>query len=278
VAVRFCVVGTGRCGTTLLWEMLDHHPDLFVFRESHWIPKMYEFFGTGFGDAAELVDIVLRTTHVTGDLVYQGNPRILQGLFSQGERVDVAGFCDRIGTMFAEDSGKKYWADKTPDYGPYLGILQALWPDCRFIHLIRDGIRVVDSMARHPGFRWMAKAREAWWVAPSFNGYHRSIEATERPLGEFATLWCRRLQRIRNEVTRLRPGTYLEVRFEDLVEKPKRTLLNVCRFVDLRAPDEWLSDATALIDRKRVDRKRPDQIITYFEDEERRLLEELGYQ
>lgn len=275
--MHFCVVGTGRCGTTLLWDMLNLHPELFVFRESHWIPKMYEFFGTGTGDATDLVDIVLRTTHVTGELVYAGDLQVLQSLFPEGEKIGVAAFCDRIGSLFARNSGKKYWADKTPDYGPHMGSLQSLWPSCRFIHLIRDGVRVVHSMSHHPGFRWMATAREAWWVAPSFNGYHRSIEATERPLCEFVALWYRRFRRIRDEAKRLQPGTYLEVRFEDLAENPEDSLLKVCRFVGLKASDNWLSAAKAKIDWRRVDRRPPEDFIKYFEDAERRLLEELGY-
>lgn len=61
--------------------------------------------------------------------------------------------------MFAADAGKKYWADKTPDYGPHLEMLQGLWPECRFVHLIRNGAEVVRSMASHPGYRWLAARR-----------------------------------------------------------------------------------------------------------------------
>ncbi|MGH7834224.1 MAG: sulfotransferase, partial [Candidatus Binatia bacterium] len=40
-----CIVGTSRCGTTLLRQMMHEHPDLVVFRETHWLPKLVEFFG-----------------------------------------------------------------------------------------------------------------------------------------------------------------------------------------------------------------------------------------
>ena len=44
--MKFCVVGTGRCGTRLLRSMLNTHPELFVFNETHWLVNLYDAFGT----------------------------------------------------------------------------------------------------------------------------------------------------------------------------------------------------------------------------------------
>ena len=67
--MRFCIVGTGRCGTTLLRNILSEHPTVAVFNETHWIPKLYEFFGTGTGPVADMIDIVRRTTFANGKVV-----------------------------------------------------------------------------------------------------------------------------------------------------------------------------------------------------------------
>ncbi len=273
----FCVVGTGRCGTTLLWEMLNLHPEVYVFRESHWIPKMYELFGTGTGDAAELVDVVMRITHVTGELVFPGDRRMLEALFPVPEEIGVAAFCDRVGSAFARQDGKRHWADKTPDYGPYMGMLQRLWPSCRFVHIIRDGVATALSMSRHPGYRWLASARESWWISPAFNGYHRSIEPADRPFREFGALWCRRLRRIRDEAQRLASDSYMEMRFEDLIENPLPALARLCRLLGLEAPEEWLEAACARVDPRRVTSRSTPELAAALEPAAARLMAELGY-
>ncbi|MGH6692654.1 MAG: sulfotransferase family protein, partial [Gammaproteobacteria bacterium] len=251
------VVGTGRCGTTLLQEMLNLHPELFVFNETHWIPKMFEHVGLGTAPAGELLNIVLRTTHVTGARVIDCDEASLASWFGEGDRMGVAAFCDRLGTMLAARHGKSVWADKTPDYGPYMSLLELLWPACRFVHLIRDGRDVALSMSRHPGYQWLAAAGEAWWVPASFNGYHRAVEVASVEPGRFATLWERRLRRIRDEASRLRPGSLIELRFEALLDRPEETLRTLARFLGLEAPGAWLDRAAARVDRGRLTPRVP---------------------
>ncbi len=257
--MRFAVVGTGRCGSTLLEQMLNLHPDLFVMRESHWIPKMFEHAGLGRVPVEDLLRIVLATTFVTGERVLPCDEATLRLWFADGpSEMTVAGACDRIGQMLARRDGKRVWADKTPDYGPYLVQLQTIWPSCQFVHMIRDGRAVAVSMSRHPGFRWLVSAGEMWWAPVSFNGYHRMAAAQDSPLAAYAALWERRLSRIRDEASRVAPGTVLELRFEALVDDPGAVLRQICAFVDLPAPDGWLGSASALVD-PRLITSRPSQ-------------------
>jgi hypothetical protein len=256
--------------------MLNLHPELFVLRESHWIPKMFEHFGMGAAPVDELMSIVLRTTHVTGARVVDCEETTLADWFDKRDRMRVAAFCDRLGSKLAERHGKSVWADKTPDYGPYMGMLQLLWPDCRFVHLIRDGWDVALSMSHHPGFQWLAAAGEAWWVPASFNGYYRSVAVVPKPTIEFATLWERRLRRIRDEAGRLRPGSVMEMRFENLVERPEATLATLSRFVGLEAPPWWLARAASCVARDRLSGRRAVEEREMGEGPAA-LMRELGY-
>jgi hypothetical protein len=273
----FAVVGSGRCGTTLLWEMLNQHPELFVIRESHWIPKLFEHAGLEAVPVDDLVSIVLRTTHVTGAQVIACDEGTLRGWFADEGAMDVASFCDRIGSAFASREGKARWADKTPDYGAYLGLLQLLWPGCRFVHLVRDGAEVALSMSRHPGYQWLAGARETWWVPASFNGYYRAVTGGPMPLGAYAALWERRVRRIRDEARRIRSGTFLEVRFERLLDRPIETLEEICRFVGLPAVGPWTARAAARVDRQRPASRCSPEVVEAMGDGPRRLMTELGY-
>jgi hypothetical protein len=275
--MRFCIVGTGRSGTTLLAAMLSCHPEVHVMRESHWIPKMYEFFGTGVGNADQLTDIVLRTTFSTGALVFPEDPDTLRALYRPAEEITVTGYCDRLGRYLAERAGKTSWADKTPDYGAWMTMLQVLWPTCRFVHVIRDGMEVAQSMFRHPGYRWLASAGETWAVPASFNNYRAVAEASDRPLHEYAELWCRRLRRIQDEATRLTPGSYLEVRFEALIADPAMTTRALADFLGLDPWSGWIDEASRVVDLPRIRSRRTADSTSTVGQGPLRLMVELGY-
>ena len=276
--MKFCVVGTGRCGTNLLQRLLNHHPDLFVFNETHWIPKMFEFFGTGAADVDTLLSIVKRTNHVTDLPVLEFDAdEFLDGL-EGGTRLTVAEFCNRLGSFMANREGKSVWADKTPDYGPYLNVLQTIWPECKFIHLIRHGAEVSLSMSAHPGFRWMAVSKEQWWVNPSFNKYYQAHAVSERPIIEFIELWYNRLQRIRNEALRVPADNYLELRFEQLINNTDETLMQLAHFVDLDISDSWISEASALVDPGKIKCKASNIARNEFLEHHITLLNSLGYE
>jgi hypothetical protein len=232
--------------------MMTRHPDLFVFPETHWIPKLVEFFGHGDGDVAEMIGIVARTRFVDGASTLAHDLSSVPFEVSATGTLTVRHFCDQVGHFLAAREGKSYWADKTPDYGPYMAMIQGLWPECRFIHLIRDGYKCAVSMSHHPGYRWLASARELWWPPAAFNAYHTVVAVRECPPEAYLEMWARRLMRIRDEATRLRPGSYLELRFEELCERPQDVLRLIAAFVELDAPSRWLATAGAMIDPSRT--------------------------
>ena len=275
--MHFCITGTGRCGSKLLRTLFNTHPELYVYNETHWIPKMFEFFGTGEAEVESLIKIIRRTYHVTGVPVTPLNETDLATALSAQTSMTVAQFCDALGLAVAQRHGKTRWADKTPDYGPYLHVLQTLWPACRFIHLVRHGLEVALSMSWHPGFRWMTSAQEMWWCPASFNHYYQAVDTVDRPFTAFLDLWYWRLLRIRNEATRLHPGSYLEIRFDDLIERPEATLKKIAAFVGLSAPADWLTEAVDLIEPNHIRchaREIPDDDL---EPRHQDLLTSLGY-
>jgi len=275
--MRFCIIGTGRSGTTLLHNLLNLHPDVFVFNETHWIPKMYEFYGTGEAYPIDFINIIQKTFHVTGQAVTNINKSHILSLFEKNKPITAQHFCDTIGLMFATNEGKQYWADKTPDYGPYLSVIQHLWPDCKFIHMIRHGADTALSMSQHPGFQWMASAGDDYWSHASFNQYFRQISPTHCPLDEYVQLWSRRLLRIQNEAKRLKIGSYYELRLEDLVTYPDETLRYIAKFTNISCDEFWLVNAISKIDANRIQLRKNERRLDILGERERELLKSLGY-
>lgn len=274
----FCIVGTGRCGTTLLKNILNLHEDVYVFNETHWILKMYEKFGLGQVSSNELLNVLSNSYHINGKPITEvsGIPINLKTLASNHETT-VKDFCDLIGTSFVKSNGKKFWADKTPDYGPFMHNIQRLWPKCKFIHLIRHGADVSISMSKHPGYQWLASAQEDSWSTVTYNKYYKAVALKKPKLGEYAALWYRRLERIRDETELLSKGSYHDFRFEKLVSDPESFLFSLTKFVNISCSEKWMEKAVNLIDKERILRQVEKRRNDFMSPREICLLHELGY-
>jgi Sulfotransferase family len=101
-------------------------------------------------------------------------------------------------------AGKPRFGDKTPPYVAIVPELLALYPDARFINLIRDGRDVAIS-----------------FVDAHFHGrpYHADFEWTQAL--RFAERW-----RASTHADRI-----LDVRYEDLVRDPETVLRRICDFL-----------------------------------------------
>jgi hypothetical protein len=204
------VVGCPRSGTTLLQRLLDAHPQLAVINETLWITRE--------ADGPVTPDLV---SHLFENRRFQrlGLPREQVELLLEGEGAQpYARFVSAVFDLYGKTQGKALVGDKSPGYVRHIPELHDLWPEARFIHLIRDGRDV-----------WLSVA--AWKKA-------------ERSVGEFATwgkdplatgaLWWERSVRLGREAgAALGSDLYREVRYEDLVADPDGECRALCSFLGL---------------------------------------------
>lgn len=144
--------------------------------------------------------------------------------------------------VFGAAGRRSILGDKTPDYGYYMVLLQRLWPEARFIHVVRNGVDTARSMARHRGSQLMVSAGYDNWCALSYDHLYRRYRRRRLPLAAYVASWRRRLDRIREEAAAL-PGAYREVRYEDLVDDPAATLGDVAEFLGLGDEASWIGAA-----------------------------------
>lgn len=273
--MRFCIVGTGRCGSTLIRRIFDTLPDVFVFNETHWIPNLVERSENGVIDAETGLDIIRNTNHVTGlsvsDLTEISD--YLQDL--ESGNLTVRQLCDFVGSAFAQKNGKSVWADKTPDYGEYMPLIQSLWPQCKFIHVIRNGVDAAASMSGHPGYQVLAQSGVSNWVSLSL-GYQPNGNTTTPRREDYVRLWVDRLLATRVAAEKLTKNTYLEVRYENLLTNPEQAIREMCIFLGLRHEPAWLDSAHRMVDPNRLSRGKSD-FDNCFDAAGRELMSELGY-
>jgi hypothetical protein len=205
-APPFFIVGSGRSGTTLLRLMLCSHSRISIPPETWYLIPLLERFSTERPlTAAEIESAAsIITSHYRWpDMKIDAREfrRELSRLTEPCLR-DVAQIVHRW-RMSAE--GKARWGDKTPVYVGIVPQLARLFPDSRFIFLVRDGRDVAKSFqATHWVNRWLHDNTREW---------SRALECERR--------WVDSELRAR----------VLRVHYEKLVVETETTLQQVCRFI-----------------------------------------------
>ena len=210
----FFVIGAQRSGTTLLRLMLAAHPRLIIPPESHFIPDLYRFEqGSGGFDGrrAEVADLLVNHDRLVdfelGAEWIRSTVRTLHPLTTK----TITG---AIFDEYARRRGKVRWGDKTPRYRSFVPELRSLFPESRFIHLVRDGRDTALSA-------WKADFGPRTWVGATY-------------------LWRDSVRAAYHSGRTLPPEAFSEVRYEDLLSDPRATLERVCAFLGETFHDDML--------------------------------------
>lgn len=213
----FFIVGCPRSGTTLLQVLLDAHPDIAIPPES-FIFQRFPPIWKCYGDLANDANLRL----LAGDLLHDERIR------DWGLAVSPDEFCRRLGgrsirdavsllfQLYAAQKGKHRWGDKTPQHALFLKEITAVFPDAKFIHFVRDGRDVAESLSRvHIG--------------------PKSIRA-------IAAYWRKHVLAFHEFKKSLAPGTFIEPRYEDFVRDPASRQKLVFEFLGEKPPERQSGD------------------------------------
>lgn len=197
--------------------MFDSHPQLAIPGESHFITRMarrrerYER-PDGFDAGRFLEDLLgeeqFRRWQLPGNLV--------RDAIAQGEPECFADAVRAVFRVYAAHREKPLYGDKTPGFVRELPLLAELFPEARFVHLVRDGRDVVLSL------------REMDW-------------AQRGGLDTLARFWQTNVDLGFTAGEQLGPRRYRELRYEELIDDPESELRGVCSFLGLAYEAAMLS-------------------------------------
>lgn len=196
--------------------MLDRSSALAVPDESYFVPQLaHRHRGTV--SAAAFTDDLRRLARLRdfGLTAADVAPRLRDGM-APGEAIGA------IFEAYAALHGKSRWGDKTPLYMQYLPLLERLFADALYVHLIRDGRDAALSFLAVP----------AGIMTEGF-GHPRTAAG-------FACQWATEVHAARELGARVGPGRYLEVRYEALVADAGAELRRICDFAGLAFEDTML--------------------------------------
>lgn len=217
----FFIIGSGRCGTTLLRKILFSHPDICIPPETYVLHKCIKLYRVHNNlQWNNLVNLVLSTLEyhpkfTAFDLSLR--PLAEELIHRDDSERSLALILDRFYHFYADEKEIScvLWGDKTPKNTLHLGLIDSVFPDAKYIHLIRHGADVVHSYLT-TGLRtdliYTAKQWEkAVRLAQTFGAKH--------------------------------PAQYFEVRYENLVNAPEKITRDICDFLDIEYLDEMIQDS-----------------------------------
>ena len=239
--VRVFVVGCPRSGTTLVQAMLASHPDVFSFPETHFFMKLRGRFAGHPGWVAsprpawrELKTLArsLRVDRVV--------PLSRWRLGFLARAYESAFF--RVVDEACVQAGRKVWVEKSPVHLHFMEEIASTMPETQFIHVLRNGRRVVSSFYR------LCLADPGWvrQVLPGDPDQNLRSDATDhRVLDAVVDRWNRDVS-ISAAAAGRRGHTITSL--ERLVAHPETELERISRALGLPFREEMLEYRTAARD------------------------------
>lgn len=229
------IIGAARSGTTVLGDILSTHPDL-----AYWLEPKYIW---RFGNATLAHDV----------------------LKASDARKEVKKYIRNRFFDFLNEQGKARFVEKTPSNVFRLPFIYEIFPEARFVHIIRDGRDVVLSAEKKwtsppdrtalvrrwrrmeipakdmfhyiwsfirdvPG-RILFPARGFIW-GPQFEGIHE-FRMNHSVLETCAMQWLKSMDSVVNDLKAIPVSRQFSFRYEDLLDSPEATLEELCSFLEL---------------------------------------------
>ncbi len=160
--------------------------------------------------------------------------------------------------------------------------LNSIFPDAIFVHVIRDGRAVVDSLLRVPFWKANGGYDHPYWQNGFPDQYCQEWERSGKQKSILAALqWRNIIERTREEAMELGQSRYHEIYYEDWVKDPTTSvtkLLNYCELHTSTKVKRYVSENQRLknMNRDTYSTMSDEELLTVSQAMQP-LLGELGY-
>lgn len=280
------IIGVARSGTTLLLNLFVKHPDLAWF--SNIIDQYPQYAWLSF--LSRIWDIPYFGNKIGGRI---------SGLQHSHESINVYKYCRihkqiykkqrvldeqdveefqaqqfrRILSKTLHYWGKPRFINKNTNNCMRIRYLNAIFPDAIFVHIIRDGRAVANSLLN---VDWWPKLN-LWWADYTPREWETLGNS---PIRLCAIHWKREIQSILNSITHVDPKRIVSVRYEDLVQdttNQMKFLIDKCGLSWNEFYEQQLQKVDTINQNYKWERNlsKPDRLI--LENSLSQILNQLGY-
>jgi hypothetical protein len=248
-------VGAPRSGTTAIFESFALHPDLaWLSNYSKVLPRMlftnsvrrlfdnrhWQIRGTKdqFGEYGLIQRLLPRPDEPYAFWsAYLGEEFVYGFMREEKPQGDAARNLRRAFRSIAHYQHRERIAAKLTG-PPRIAYLSKIFPEAQFVHIVRDGLAVVRSLLNVDFWKAGGGLERPWWRGGLEESDMKAWVEAGRDPGVLAALqWRRIVESAHQEASALRGNQYLEVRYEDYWESPKRMVARLWQFAGLEHRD-----------------------------------------
>jgi hypothetical protein len=213
------IVGMGRSGTTLLTNMLNSHPEIIATPENEFMLFSYStFFNKNFSITSNTKAFVDMCSYNFSNIVSIWKPSVeLSADINNLKEKSYANVCKLVYLNYPLANKNKitakYVVDKNPIYSLHIPKLNRVYPDAKYIVLIRDFRDNTVSRKKY------GKTNESIFkLAASWNYFYEKIFAD---ISKYHT-------------------SHMILRYEDLANDPEQALNKICLHLGISYSESML--------------------------------------
>lgn len=212
------ILGAQRSGTTLLRLLVNSHSKIAIPEEGgFWMPLLRKY-GSKHGRLLsdhEIKSIIkyIRTSDqfklwlINADEYFEN--------IIMGNNISFSDFMYGLYHEYAVSQNKDVWGDKTPSFFRMIPEISKIFPNAKFIHIIRDGRDLFLS-----------------W---------RKIDPTKKNISVVALEWLYKVKKANDDLNRFCKDRFISIRYEDLVQDPEKNINEVCKFIGIDYENEMMN-------------------------------------
>lgn len=220
------ILGNNRSGTSLLRLILTCHDNVIIPPESHfllWLHDKYKNWEYTIGFEAFLKDLYAATKFETWQIPENELKNHLILSKPQNYPELIASIYLFYGKMLKKHV--KIWGDKNSLWVEKLNTIKKLYPNAKYIHIIRDGRDVATS--------YLQLANKN-----SSNKYYPNLP---HEIDQIAKVWSKNVSELTQFFAQIQNETFLEVKYENLILDHKNEIEKILNFLKLPLSEKVFS-------------------------------------
>ena len=237
------MLGTGRCGSTLVHEVLARHPDVGFLSNVEDNVAQLGWTGRWNGPLFRRVPNSLTAkgrlrfapSEAYGLLERRVSPMLATPFRDLTAADATPWLADRFRGVFEDAAmaqGRPLFLHKFTGW-PRAGFTETVFPDSRFIHVVRDGRAVASSWMQ---MDWWLGHRGPWdWPwGPLTPAQEAEWQASGQSFAVLAGIaWKILMDAFDAAQAKVPSDRWLEVRYEDILDNPRECFAELLDFLDL---------------------------------------------